>query len=865
MKNSSDQSYFKSDIAAAKLNVGTSTINNWCNKGVLRGAKKIGGKTTHSSWFIPKCIIEDLVMLLREVEKNYITQKGLEKLLGVSHKAVKNLIDNGEIKLERKFTPFEKWYIDKRSNKIIALLEQKSSIESGEFISQKQVSEQFGLTRRMLSSLRKKDLNNSDEFRFIDSNVYLKKRAVENALLSERIEGFTPLTKVAEMTKQYNNTLRIKCRNGEVSGAFVHNGQWLIPNSYLQEVLNKEEKLKQFMDINEFSNYIGQTHMAIYKKIKRGRIPDFRIIDGLWYIPIKAVSYYKENYEWLKPKEWSLHDSKHYSKETVIKELMARLSQVENKDLNTFNYLYKDYVRNYINKSRSKGDLIRSYANNFFNIYDKIIRLFSQDLNENIEGDLKKVLSLSPASTSLKRQFNTFLRYALAQKGIQLKENLSFSRAVNKDLDEEDDEQIYNPEEYQAFNLYARRINHHIPNAIKSANYANMWLYVLLHLTDVWRKTDFVKKIPQVNIERFGIYQLSWFRENKLTSQQCQQIVNEMYQKLRPEVTNKTGSHLTFLVEPTLIECVAHGVAISEIHRKISNREDLMYTFLPRNGARVNVTRNHYRFFDDEPELKTFRNQKMSRSTLTYFHYHTVEDDADNADIAVAFPKLIRSHDYESTTATYIKAMNRDSSINRVSSNLFKRGHFGWLYNYMIIAAIEGTSKVHTMEQRTNVINDMRNEIAPRDLEEWAIFLKEQSSRKQTVINQLSKMKKEELVGLVRSIFMQEMPAKTKPGQCMVYPNCIYTKRNKCFGCEYFIPQYYVLIEAANEFKRLTKSMNEAKYEATFLRDKRLLLTTLMIFSEAKAIYPHNLLEGFISSRERKEGIDMIRTKEIKE
>jgi hypothetical protein len=852
------EGYIKSDIVAEKLMVRTATINKWCADGLIEGAKKNKVIGSPPSWHLPGTIVDEFV----EISKHYVTQKDLESLLGVSYSAIKRLIDLGDIKLEKKTNPFEKWYIDKRSPIVQDLLKQKQVIEKGEFLSKQQASKHFGLTPRMIDTMRRNDLEHGDEFNFLDGNVYVKKQAVENIITERRIDiNFTPLKEVAEILKRDNNRLRINCRKGEIPGAYVERGEWLIPNNYLEEALKKQEMVNQYMDIIAFANETGQTHVAIYKKIRNGRIPEFILIDDHWYIPVEAVSYYKEHYDWLKPKEWSLKNASHYSKDTVIKDLMERLSKIEKKELESFNELFKNYSINYINGSRSKGDSIRAYANDFFNIYDKIITLFPNDLSEDVGDNFKEVLSTSGVSTRLIRLFNTFLRYATAQKDIVLDQKLNFSHSAK---DKEVDKEIYTPEIYHAFNLYARKIDNHILMACKSAYYANMWVYVLLHLTDVWRKADYVQKIPSVNLDRFGINKLIWFKENRLSSEQCQQIVNEMHQKLGPEVTNKTGSYLTFLVEPTLIECVAHGVAISEIHRKISGREHLLYSFLPKNGSRTNVSKRHYRFFDDEPELKIFRNQIMSRSTLTYFHYNLIDEGNDTGDIAIAFlPAVLRSHEYDSTTSIYIGYMNKDSSINTVASNLFKRGHFGWLYNYMIIVALDETKKVQSLEERTNTIMGMRQELSPLELEEWSLFLKVQYTKKQNVINQLSKMTKEELIALIRKIFMQEMPSKTKPGQCIAYPNCVYPEKDNCFGCEYFIPQYYVLIEAAKEFKRLVKSMRKARYETTFMRDKQLLLTTFTIISEAKAIYPSELIEGFLPLSERKAGIEMIQTKEF--
>jgi hypothetical protein len=248
---------------------------------------------------------------------------------------------------------------------------------------------------------------------------------------------------------------------------------------------------------------------------------------------------------------------------------------------------------------------------------------------------------------------------------------------------------------------------------------------------------------------------------------------------------------------------------------------------------------------------------------MTYLHYSIIEEDADNADVALMFPKEARSHEKEDTTRIYISVTNKDGSVNRVTPNLLKRGNFGWLYNYMIIQAIEGKELVQSMEERTKTIEGFRKEVVPKDLEDWALYLNSQQLKRESVITQLSKMTKSQLKDTIRKIFNQEMPAKTKPGQCLVYPDCKYIERNSCFGCEYFIPQYYVLIEAAKEFKRLVKSMSEARYETTFIRDKKWLYTILNIFLEAKTFFNPEFINGFLSPKDIKMGIDSIQSKDF--
>ncbi|MBJ8206582.1 hypothetical protein JDS91_36425, partial [Bacillus cereus] len=71
--------------------------------------------------------------------------------------------------------------------------------------------------------------------------------------------------------------------------------------------------------------------------------------------------------------------------------------------------------------------------------------------------------------------------------------------------------------------------------------------------------------------------------------------------------------------------------------------------------------------------------------TMTYLFYSILEEDGEDADLALEITKNTRSHKNSDTTAIYIQAKNKDGSINSVSVNLLNRGMFGWLYNYILL------------------------------------------------------------------------------------------------------------------------------------------------------------------------------------
>ncbi|MFP7493035.1 helix-turn-helix domain-containing protein [Terribacillus saccharophilus] len=863
-------------------------ITSYCRKGLLEGSKIID-----DIWQIPKVTLHQILSKKRLIEVNYFTFSQLSERLGVTESPIKLLVKKNIIQKEEiTILASKRSYILKNQKSVSHLLELRERINTGIYITRAEAAEKFGVKNYLIPNLDSK-LSDSDKFLFIDK-IYINKFALEKVLKAKK--NSTAKTIVSDdLDKQFKNvitnnkqyitvkqasklldkspaTVQNWCKNGTIKDFYRLDSDSALMISYeeLRQSLKNNREFKEFyMSAKEFSKEVGLSVGIIYSKIELGRIPDFIKIDKSWFIPKNRVPHYVQNFEWRQRTPRTLEKpDEYYSKDNLYKEFLEGIvTAPEENSLINFSKLYKEYVAERIGKTSQKGYALKTLITEYIKIYKELLILLPRDIGYGIEDDIESVI-LSQTSTSfyLKNKFCSFIRYAYARKDIKPLKDFKVIKTKNKISNDDDD--IYSPEFYQKLNQYARDVNSHIPRALSSISYANMWVYVLLHLTDVWRHSDIVEKIPRVTLEQIGVFNKGWFEENRMTLEQCQKIINELYIKLQQEVTNKTKSSISFLVEPTLIECLAHALVISEIHRRSNLKDTLLFTFLIRNNALAGIKKEHLSFFNKDPELKVFRNLKMNRSTMTYLHYHIVEEDTDNADVALAFTKQARSHKSNKgnpaasdTTSIYIKAMNKDGSVNRVANNLFERGHFGWLYNYIILLALKDSAKIHSLEERTDAIKILRNDINPKDLEDWAGFLHNNQSLRRNVIQELSSYSEEELVVLIRKLFNQELPSKTPPGQCMVSPNCRYTTRKNCFGCEYFVPQFYVLIEAAKEFKRLIKSMEEANYKATFKRDERLLLTTLAVLNEAKAILPKEQFNSFISSEEIRIGVQGLRNK----
>src|SRR5699024_2671232 len=220
---------------------------------------------------------------------------------------------------------------------------------------------------------------------------------------------------------------------------------------------------------------------------------------------------------------------------------------------------------------------------------------------------------------------------------------------------------------------------------------------------------------------------LDWFLENELSDYEIQLIINQLYLHFRNKRTGKTDELLTFIIAPDLVESLAYALAISEMHRKTVKNEKLLGTFI--EGIYSNVLtsgriphKNFFNFMQKSSNFK-FSSLKMNRTVATYLFYSITEEDGGDSDLALHLSKVSRSHKKDDSTSRYIQSTNKDGSINRVAYNLFKRGHFGWLYNYLLLYVTQFENTQDTLEERSRLIEKVRKDVTPNHIENMGEFV----------------------------------------------------------------------------------------------------------------------------------------------
>ncbi|MEK3794745.1 hypothetical protein MKX42_23675 [Paenibacillus sp. FSL R7-0204] len=442
-----------------------------------------------------------------------------------------------------------------------------------------------------------------------------------------------------------------------------------------------------------------------------------------------------------------------------------------------------------------------------------------------------------------KELVSDFIKYCDSLNNITRTTNIAVSRLSSKTNSKEDS--IYTPEIYLAYINEIMNIERLTPLAIRVQSIANTWLYIIMHLSDLWRSSSIIDDLPIIEIEEINITSFSWFKNNTLSIDQAQIIVNQVQLKVKNSIASKNKAVLYFHVIPELAVPFATAAVLCELHRRQKEQKLLLHTL--RSGL---VKKVRDKFFSRHDLSNSFQSIKMNRSTSTYLFYSVLEEDGPDSDIALELTSMLRSHKKLTSTEIYLNNTNKDGSINRVSINVFRRGHFGWLFNYIVSMASETSPTSHRLEQKTLQIEELRRRLKPYEIEAWGKFITEKKERDRSVIAELSAMPQEYFKQLVKKILLGKMPSRQENGQCLVHPKCSFTNKLKCMDCKYFIPQSYMLIEAVEELKRISLSLENSKYDAIRERDSKLFLYIFILFNEAYQALGKEYVDSFLAKEE---------------
>ncbi|WP_171689995.1 helix-turn-helix domain-containing protein [Paenibacillus germinis] len=864
------ENFFNTKMLAERFKVPSMEIVRWINQGRFKNTyKKSGPYNKFNSFIIPKESVHEFEEFIISLKVNYIDVENAVRVFNVTTSTINNWIAN------KKFDGVIRWlnksYIPIKS--IEKLKEEMASQK--DLFSLTKMCQEFRISLKRIKSLVQKG---EIQYKVFNDKKLLDREELANALKNhspkrgnsksafiwdnaERHyrmpDGYVTISSFSRTANISRSMIEKLIQSGKIVNTklYIIKGKRyiLIRTEEVESYLNKRNLNGKMFTSGEAATYLNiRQYTTVSAMVKNGYFPNainenrkylIPQVDLDEYIRLKALNLLPKR----KSNNLQTYDeniqAKVLSKQEMISELLTKIVDISTPvHLSRTKEMYIKFSRFRIASLKGRPNFIINECNRIFKAYQTIIVNLSQNCFELSDEEVKSLLQNDSLGVSHRTLVNWFFHFSFREMGIKREKQFIIVPKIKKSTDKE----MYTPEIYLEYVDYVKKVSIHTSEAIKSQHYSNMWLFTMMHLMDAWRPSDIVNELPDISTDELEVKQMDWFLTNVLSIEQAQQVINQVYIKTRHSSASKTKALLTFLVPLDMVLAAGTAFLINEIHRSRNQNSFLLQTLINQNSSAKTPTYQHLTFFKYNEKLKDFKSIVMIRSTMTYL-FNSIVEEAPDPELALSYTMATRSHEKESTTSIYVQSTNRDGSINRVSLNLFNRGQFGWLFNFMIQLIFSNLDiSPSSLEERSKLISGIRKDLSPRQLEDWAGFISKNNQSRETLISKLSSLSKSEVKDLFGEILRGERPSKDSQGQCFTFPNCEKTHIRSCYNCENFIPQVYLLIQLKYEIFRLVNSLKESKHQAIIIRDSEFLKKILTLLNEAVLSYGETYIHSFI-------------------
>ncbi|RDW16119.1 hypothetical protein CWR48_18205 [Oceanobacillus arenosus] len=678
-------------------------------------------------------------------------------------------------------------------------------------------------------------------------------------------------------TKQYREVLSITTTKASLAIEKDYqlnpkklNGHWKYYDKELVDRLRlSQSELKKIFMSYEEAKEIANAEGFVFGENYIEKEP----IDSLLrpFYKSKKTCYLKENfYKWLgerRKKEdfYSVTMDSHFD----TFKLRLEVRQIKIDELGRFtNETWLQFISRRLANTTANSQSIESTINRYVYCSEYLINLVNPTNKKEIysvtSNDINILFNSIPKTDSriLYQYFKKVYYKLIANKMTAFDFN-----KVNDPLTFEvksNDKSIYEYEVYKKVYNYAKDISLHKKKAIKDIfkeittggeknrtvnYYASSWLYVLLHLNNAWRNSDFIS-FPRINLNGTKITNLHWLLENELGDEDVDYIVRQVY---RTEfIISKTQVKNYFFCSEELKKSLATAIAICEL------RNNAIYpmrkTIIDFGNKKQNFSdarrRKFFESFNDNEFI--FSSRKMNRSLMSYIYVILSKIQKGTAGLKTI--QKMRGHLEEETTNFYVDIP--ENELNFLTRQLFSRGSFGFVYD-TFLDVLQGVEI--DREKRTNEILCLGKYFGGiHKVEVISSFLNVIQNDRKTVLDRILSMGLNEALEFVNKIETSQLPSKEENVQCMFAESgCVKKGQGiSCFDCAFSIPNYYALSALGASLQdRLNNYLESQKTESEILYNEqrkraRLFYMQLEMFAQAIQRFGFEVYEFIEDSRE---------------
>ena len=733
----------------------------------------------------------------------YITTKDAAEPLGVSRSAIHNMIKEGKLQSFK-----EKGIIYILFEEIEPLWAKVSQVKKDYYITD------YACNLLGLGESRVLALCKQGEFTHIElfGKGYIRKKEVDRYIQSRtelHIKYYT-VEEVAELLEMNTSSvLHNHVRMELLLGTVFVNQKYYLPKVEVDAVKRERDELldkDKYLTVREASEMYSISRATVQFWI--AKLPNTRKLNNVFMICRKDIEDHIARLEYLARHvfidNWQVAYNFFLNK---IKTETPEPRYPQTSDL------FESFVLKTLKNSKVRnfkgdvGTLVNIYGHLLGNIHKDFYLFTDNEINLFFAG-----LTVHTGSI-----IANFLKHCKAEKkseclfnDIPVRENM---------YDHKKARPIVHPEIFFQYRKYVIDIEHNVPLAMQKSRYAQVWIYIAMHLFEAWRAGDIVS-IPNIDVDQIGISDFAYFREhpNGLTRIQAEIILQQYY--INEFIINKTGGLNAFNVPNSFVIPLATALTVAELHRRENGENCLMYHFRVYYPNKS----DYLQFFRGKEELTEFSNLIICRTLMT-LHYEYLSSKPNLQKLAFSLTRRLRMHKLKkkdlllsNTPSIYVQDMNNEEKDKNLSVHIFERGAFGWLYFTLLLVIAEDIDLQHlSLEDQTQIMVGIQDKQSPLQIEGLGKSLLRQQEKRKTLMEEIRSIPKERLLDKIQALNEGIMPARMPEAQCFKYGDCPYPKSHiNCPRCKYLIPNKYFLISLKNELYELLDN-----YDRLLVREQR--------------------------------------------
>lgn len=449
---------------------------------------------------------------------------------------------------------------------------------------------------------------------------------------------------------------------------------------------------------------------------------------------------------------------------------------------------HNGYITHLINNRKDKRiQILQS-----FKALKIMLSLMDKEITEYSDEGLAELVKDKSFTTTTKQHTVWFLKYIYNKEPEKFKFDVEMSMLRRETIRAEED--FYTSEEWNAFIRIFFDVDRHLERAYEDCLYARCWLYILLHMSLAWRKSD-VLNIPSLeNLIDVSQYTLEWFENNPFSITEAQKIINHVKMSVEQYHTQKTGAKKHFNIPQTALIPTAVAFIICEQWRRKREQDMLFDRFYV-------VTRKMTEMFGLTAD---FLSMKANRTLLSMVNKKAGEIAA-LSDKAGTLTSYMRSHRTSkmgnaNITKVYLHSTYDDKESVSMGKQNIDRGFFGWLYDRLLDIA---GNKKNTFKENTELIIQIKEAIPAWEAEGILGMLYSVVKEREILLDEIYSWHEDEIKEKAEFLFSGELPSRTEDVHCLMSGKCPYPTEDKCMLCRYSIPTTFALTLAGEELMRL--------------------------------------------------------------